>query len=393
MDRSVGKLEKPQKIRIAYDVQPLVSYTRTGIENVTISVLESMVALHADITLTYFSKGKTDKELHDVLTYGAKGAKLCPCAFFRSMTYNALWLFLPVPYRWFFRYEAELTHFQNNYVPPGVKGKTVATIHDIIPLLHPEWVTRKAGLRARLCSVRSCKRADHIVTDSHYSKLQIVEHCKVSPEKITVIPCALDHGRFHEAADAAMIQRAKENYGIDGDYYFYIGSVVPHKNLGMLIRAYARALDKDAALPMLVLGGGGRSREALDALAAELGVGSRVKLIGYVDDAYVPALMHGAVAFVFPSLYEGFGLPPLEAMACGTPVVCSNATSLSEVVCDAGILLNPEDPEAWAEALITVARDRDKCTLLRWKGLMRAKLFTREAMMEKLRAVYAQVKG
>lgn len=382
---------KTESIKIAYDVQPLLSLHRTGIEYVTINVLEKMLDAGEDITLLYFTGGRKEQDVANVSKYQLRGAKLRPCDYFSSAVYNALWLLLPVPYSWFFKYDANISHFQNNYVPPGVKGKTVATIHDIIPLLHPEWVTKKASLRAKLCARSSCRRATHIVTDSYYSKTQIVEHCGVKPEKVTVIPCGVDRERFRPDIGADDIEKSKREYGIKGEYFFYIGSIVPHKNLAMLIRAYAQAYSKRPELPLLILGGGGRQTEELNALIESLGMKERIRLIGYVHDAFVPGLTAGAKAFLFPSCYEGFGLPPLEAMCCGTPVICSNATSLPEVVCDAGILLNPDDVDSWAEALSRIDSEEELRKTLCEKGLERAKGFTRDAMMERLMQVYHRV--
>jgi len=259
--------------------------------------------------------------------------------------------------------------------PLSAPCPTVVTIHDLFFIGYPgrrrplydAAMTRLARLYAT--------GAGAVITDSEHSRRAIVERLGLAAERTVVIPVGLG-AEFRPAVPSAA-QRAR--YGLGPGYALYVGNFLPHKNLPRLLRAWVTLPEPLAAGLRLVLAGGARAgRPALEALVASLGLGERVVFAGLVDDADLPALYGGATAVVLPSLEEGFGLPALEAMACGAPVVASRRGALPEVVADAGVLVDPEDESALAAALARVLGSADERVSLVQRGLARAAQFTGE---------------
>lgn len=276
------------------------------------------------------------------------------------------------------------------FLSPYYKGPLVApcpvvlTIHDLLFIgyagqrrpLYDATMTRVARLYAR--------RAAAIVADSEYSKRAIVARLGLAPAKVTVIPVALGA----EFRPEPLTDAVKLRYGIASPYILYVGNFMPHKNLPRLLSAYAGLPGPLRAGHALVLAGGGRAgRPALEALAARLGVAERVMFPGLVDDRDLPALYAGAAVFVLPSLEEGFGLPALEAMACGAPVVASNRGALPEVVGDAALTVDPEAEAEIVDALARVLSDAALARDLAGRGRARAPLFSSERTAERVVAL------
>ena len=232
----------------------------------------------------------------------------------------------------------------------------------------------------------------------------LVRHTGVHSEKITVIHHGLSE-RFQPVASPDLLAAAQARYGISGPYFFYIGTIQPRKNLTRLIEAFAMLEARDlgleaseevarsnpqplaSSLRLVIAGKRGWLTEAIERRAAELGVADRVLFTGYVPDGDVPALLSGALGFVFPSLYEGFGMPVLEAMACGAPVLASNSSSLPEVAGDAALLVDPTNTAAIAAAMARLAQEPALRAELRARGLARAAQFTWERCAEQTLAV------
>jgi glycosyltransferase involved in cell wall biosynthesis len=252
---------------------------------------------------------------------------------------------------------------------------TVITIHDLFFIGYPG---RRRPLydRAMTALARLYARgAAAIVTDSEHSRRAIVERLGLPAGRVSVIPVGLG-GEFAPATPSPG-QRAR--YGLGARYALYVGNFLPHKNLSRLLRAWAALPDDVRAAHRLVLAGGDRAgRPALEALARTLGIASDVVFPGLVDDDDLPAVYGGAAVLVLPSLDEGFGLPALEAMACGTPVIASRRGALPEVVGDAGVLVDPEDARALGTTLARVLASEDERAALARRGLARAATFTAE---------------
>lgn len=271
----------------------------------------------------------------------------------------------------------------------------VASIHDLAFEHLPRTFKRRSSMQLRLTVRHTARRAAHIITLSEYSRRDIMETYGIAPERITVTPAAAPDS-FGPVTDPEELARVRDIYGIEGDYILSLGSIQPRKNLSRLIAAYSslRNAQPGAKLPQLVLAGkcAWLYDETLQTIS-ELEVGSSVILTGYVPQAHLPALYSGALCFVYPSYFEGFGLPPLEAMKCGTAVIVGNRTSLPEVVGDAGVLVDPFNVGEIASAIERVIGDPGLRSQLRARGLEQAKLFNWRETARQTLAVYQQASG
>jgi glycosyltransferase involved in cell wall biosynthesis len=260
--------------------------------------------------------------------------------------------------------------------PPFVKTKVVSVIHDISYEHLPETFNRRSRFQMKLTIRHTAKRAAHILAPSEYSRQDIIDTYKIDPTRISTIPLAAPEF-YKPIPDADVLKDAKSRYGLPDDYILAVGSIQPRKNLVRLMSAYALLMQKGHDLPPLVLAGkkAWLADETLEGEALKA-VKDKVIFTGYVPDCDLPSLYSGAICFVYPSFFEGFGLPPLEAMQCGTPVITGNLTSLPEVVGDAGILVDPYNIEQIAAALERVLGDEQLRSDLSKRGLERASLFT-----------------
>ena len=259
---------------------------------------------------------------------------------------------------------------------------SVATVHDLGPLVCPEEaasVNAFDGLLLRL-SLAGLKCSDRIVTRSEYTRQTVCTHLRVDPQRVHVTPGGIDTERFRPIAGAKIW--LAERYGLardDGVYnLLYVGTEAPRKNLGVLLQSMAVLKRQHLAMRLLKVGGPGhpRARAALLAQIEELGLERDVLFLGAVADDELPRLYSAADLVVLPSLVEGLGLPVLEGMACGSPVVCSDAGALPEVAADAAVVVDPRDVQGLAEAIAAVAQNVDLRERLVQKGLHRVRGFS-----------------
>jgi glycosyltransferase involved in cell wall biosynthesis len=284
----------------------------------------------------------------------------------------------------------DLFHGTNYCVPVFAPCPTVVTIHDLSLYAQAHTHEAKNVQRGKRRIPVMARRADMIIAPSEATKREIIQHLKIHPERIRVV---------YEAAREKMKPLLPKDcagvlhkHGIEPPYLLYTGTIEPRKNLRTLLRAYHELLHVTEHRPTLVLcGGRGWMEEEVFDLIAELKLQRMVKCTGYVDDADLPALYSACEVFVYPSLYEGFGLPPLEAMACGAPVVTSNTSSLPEVVGEAGVLVNPHEMRELAAAIINLLNDATQRENLGRAGCERAKQFSWERAAHETQAVYDQV--
>ncbi|MBW4657758.1 MAG: glycosyltransferase family 4 protein [Drouetiella hepatica Uher 2000/2452] len=254
------------------------------------------------------------------------------------------------------------------------KIPAVVVVHDLIPLRFPQW-TSPLTQYSRYYVPQVLAQAEHIICNSAATAQDIVDYFHIPAKKITPILLAHDASHFKVPESSA-----SENHALRSDrpYFFYIGRPDPYKNLHRIISAFA-ALSKDSAQDYDLWIAGSRDRRytpLLQAQADELAVGNRVKFLDYVAYQDLPQLMRGAIGLVFPSLWEGFGFPVLEAMACGTPVITSNLSSLPEVAGDAALLVNPYREAEIAAAMQTLIDDEGTRSQLQTAGLARASQFS-----------------
>ncbi len=277
------------------------------------------------------------------------------------------------------------------YALPLLRGaRGVVTVHDLSFLLYPAAFNRVNRLYVAAITRATVRRADAVIADSENTRRDIIRLLGVAADKVVAIPLGVDDQ--YRALPAAEIEAFRARQGLPERFILFLGTLEPRKNLTTLVRAYAALRARDAQTPPLVLAGGAGWRYSpLFGLVEELGLKDSILFPGFVPQADLPLWYAAATVFAYPSLYEGFGLPPLEALACGTPVVTSTASSLPEVVGDAALLADPHDPEALADALRQVLTRPGLRDDLRQRGLARAADFTWTRTAEVTADVYHRV--
>jgi glycosyltransferase involved in cell wall biosynthesis len=289
------------------------------------------------------------------------------------------------------REAADLYHSPYYLMPYALPCRTVATIHDLIPARFPESLPRPRlaplfNLLIRLCAWR----ADHLIVDSDATRDDLVHDRIGAPERMTRVHLGVDSRFRPQPVDE--VSRYGQRAGLARPYLLYLGINKPHKNLAALLRAWALLPEPLRQEHMLVLAGPQDPRYTKDRVLIELlGIVESVRWIGRVPEEELPLLYAGATGLVFPSLYEGFGLPILEAMACGVPVACSDASSMPEIAGDAALLFDPANVHAMAAALGQLLSDATLRAGLTDRGLARAQAFTWERAAAETLQVYRRV--
>jgi glycosyltransferase involved in cell wall biosynthesis len=288
------------------------------------------------------------------------------------------------------RERPDLLHALGFVSPFAWRGRTVVTVYDLSFLRYPDvyrWANR-TYLGA--FTPPSLRRADRVITISEDARRDVIELCGVAPEKVTAILLAADE-RFRPAAPDAMAA-FKQLKQLPERFVLYQGTLQPRKNLETLVRAYAQLRSQGSDDHILVIAGGrGWSYDSIFELTRQLGLEDCVRFPGFVPDDELALWYSSATVFAFPSRFEGFGLPLLEAMACGTPVVSSSASSLPEVVGDAGLLVDPSDVDGLAVALRDLMDDEPRRNALSVAGLARAATFSWQRMASETVQVYREV--
>jgi glycosyltransferase involved in cell wall biosynthesis len=290
------------------------------------------------------------------------------------------------------RARADLFHAPHYVVSPLVRCPFIVTIHDCIHLRFPEYLpNRFAPTVARTMMRGAARRSKRILTVSQASKQDILHYLHVPTEKVEVIYNGLDE-RLATAPDREAVVNVRDRFQLDAPFILYTGNIKPHKNIDRLIEAYSILRRRGfQTTKLLIIGDDVSKYPNLRRLVHRFQLHQYVRFLGFVPDATLAALYRLASVFVFPSLYEGFGLPPLEAMAAGTPVVTSNISSLPEVVGDAALLVDPMDAGAIADAMARILNDTDLRTALIARGRERVKAFSWQRSVRRIRDVYSEV--
>jgi glycosyltransferase involved in cell wall biosynthesis len=276
--------------------------------------------------------------------------------------------------------------------PPVLPCRLVVTVHDLSFEHLPETFKRRSRAQLRLTVRRTVRKASHVLTLSEFSRRDVIETYHVDPARVSVTPAAAP-AHFGPVTDETELRRIRQTYGIESDYIFSLGSIQPRKNLVRLIEAYKslRRIRGQSKLPKLVIAGkrGWLDREIFRA-AAESEFARDILFTGYVPDIDLPAFFSGATSFVYPSYFEGFGLPVLEAMQCGTPVIAGDRTSIPEIAGGAALMFDPFDTVALSQALARIVDDAELRASLRQRGLQRAQKFSWTTTAELTLQVYQQ---
>jgi len=285
----------------------------------------------------------------------------------------------------------DLLHCPKSAIPFRSPCPVVVTLHDLIPLRHPETEKFAARLYWRLQIPIAARRSDFIITDSEHARQEIMADFHVPGERIRAIMLGFDPD-MNRARDEASARKVRDRYHLPDNYILYVGTIQPRKNLATLIEAF-HLLKREQGISskLVIVGRKGWLYDQLFSRINELGLEEEILFTGFVPDEELPFIYDRAAVFVYLSLFEGFGLPPLEAMACGVPVITSNTTSLPEVVGEAGITLPPTDVNRVCEALGQVLGDKALAASMRRKGLERARMFSWEAAARETLEVYETV--
>lgn len=291
---------------------------------------------------------------------------------------------LHFPYKKLRKFKPDILHVPHYNIPIFYHGKMVVTIHDLIHIILPEFLpNRFAYFYARFMIGLACKKSIHIFTVSENTKNDLIKIFHVKPEKITVTYNGVDGG--FKVKGKSQIEYLYDKFSIPSDkkILMYVGNLKPHKNLERLLEAYSKINNIEDT--KLVLVGKAFKSENLNVIETKLKIKDKVVHTGVVDKNELVDLYNLADLFVFPSLYEGFGIPPLEAMACGTPVICSNNSSLPEVVGDAAVMFNPYSVKDIKLSIEKVLNNAKLSRSLILNGLKRAKLFTWDSIGKQIK--------
>ncbi len=386
-------------MKINFDAEPICAPQPTGIGMVEIELCKRIIKKYPEneYLFTCFSLRNTAEKRERIKNRSDERVKVKTFPLLSSGLYKMIGSVIPLPYRMFFGGKSEITHFFNFIIPFGVKGKKICTIHDLAFKRYPETVNLKTRKFLEYRIKKTIKRADKIVVVSKFTADELMELYGVPSEKITVIYNGVDFNLYNENVKREEIDKVLEKRELSyGKYFFYLGTIEPRKNIYRMVGAYAKCVSRLKAegkeAPKLVLGGklGWYYDEILERIKRE-NIEDNIRLLGYVDENEKPELYSGALAFLFPSLYEGFGLPIAEAMACGTPVLTSNSTSLVEIAGESAVLCDPLSEDDIAEGMYRLAVEPDLRERLSKSGSQRAKEFDWDSSAEGLYELYKKV--
>jgi glycosyltransferase involved in cell wall biosynthesis len=358
-----------------------------GVGQYVRSLVNAMLAQDASNKYTLITSGRPTREHTFPSASNVRGRSV----FIPDRYLNVLWYRWRLPlYANCFTGPADIYHGLDFGIPPLIgRARKVVTVYDLAFLQHPE--TAVPSLTAYLNKVvpESVAAADVVAAISHATKQALIEHYKTPPEKITVVPCGIAPD-FQRVGDAALLEATRRKFELQHPFVLSVGTLEPRKNhLGLIKALYTVQKSKPAMLALA--GGQGWLYEETRRVVTELKLENKVRFLGRVTEPELLALYSLADVFAFPSFFEGFGMPPLEAMACGTPVITSNTSSLPEVAGDAAMLVDPHDTDAIANAIVRVLEDEQLREELRRRGYLQAQRYSWPRAAEKMLAVYQRL--
>lgn len=353
-------------MRIGVDISAIQS-TKSGVDWYTHRVIEEMMELLSpDEQLYLFSNRETEFEEHAASRRNVTVVR-------SGFKYQEPWrqFVLPLLLK---RHKIDVCFFTNFVLSVAASCPMVLTIHDLSVWLYPRTHSLRNVVWARTLVPISTRRSRHIIADSSNTKMDIVRLIKAPTSKVSVIHLGAPDECNPEPQPED--EEAIQHYGIIKPYILFVGTLEPRKNLNTLIKSFDKVAKAKPGVHLVLAGRRGWLAQAIFDELEQRDLLGRVHITGYVKEQYLPALYRQASAFIYPSLYEGFGLPPLEAMSSGTPVIVSRSSSLPEVVGDAGLFVDPLDADDMARAMEAVVGDAELAGSLRKKGLERAKQFS-----------------
>ena len=358
-----------------------------GIGRYTRELIHALLALSSD---NYYSFFYASRKSLQPSAFSLQPSKIIRLPFHDKWLMR-LWhrLRIPLPVE-LVTGKIDLFHSPDFTLPPTLPGvPTLLTVHDLSFIRDPDsaWPSLRAFLNQAV--PRSVKRATHVLADSQATKDDLIELFGTPMDKITVLYSGVD-ARFAPVHDRLSLDRVCAKYGLTRPFILSVGTLQPRKNYARLIQAFAQ-LANEVPHQLIITGGKGWMFGDIFTLVKSLGLEQRVRFPGFVDDADLPALYSAADLFAYVSLYEGFGLPLLEAMACGTPVIGSNTSSLPEVIGEVGLQVDPRNVDAIANALKMMLTQSDLRDRSMVAGLDRARRFTWEQAARELLVIYDRI--
>ncbi len=340
---------------------------RTGTENYSVQVIRGLVQVGRDHRFRLYLRPWPSPP-HGLLPEG-------PHVHWRRVGPHRLWTHVGLS-REMLRNPPDVLFVPAHVVPIYHPRATVVTVHDIGYRYYPQHHTLLSRLYLDLSTRLSCRAARRVIADSQSTARDLMHEYRVAPHKITVVYPGVNPAMAR--ADGMAQEVVRRRYGLARPFLLYLGTIQPRKNLSRLIEAFARLPRDVGNVDLALVGGTGWLVGEVFRRVGELGLEDRVHFLGYVPDGDLPALLSAAECFVMPSLYEGFGLPVLEAMACGTPVVCSDASSLPEAAGDAALYFSPHDTDGMAEAMARMLTDTGLRQTLVERGYAHVRRFSWE---------------
>lgn len=378
---------KNKKCRLAIDGHVLLQKEKTGVGQTAKYLINELIKnkdLDIQINIVDFFGYRCRGFIKH---YKKQGCRIKFCWWLPYSVYYKIFEKFRIPYFFLFGRRSDITLFFEYQVPYGVGTKTADYIYDVNYKVYPDTV-QKSDLRWLNKKLQIyCERSDMIITISEFSKKEIEKYLGIDDRKIHVVPCGVDCEKYSRKFSINRIFEVSKKYGIEEKYILYMGTLEPRKNIKVLIEAYHILAEKKARLPKLVIAGKkGWMYEELFQMAADFGLNDRILFTGYIENDDIAALMSGAELFVFPSLYEGFGIPPLEAMACGTPVIISDTEALLETVGENAVAFRSGDAIDLSDKINWLIEDEEIREKLSYAGRKWAEKKTWEKSAEELKA-------
>lgn len=369
-------------MKVGVDISPLTAH-RTGVGTYVYELIHAFARVQSDVKISGYAAGLTPVEAGEVPT---------------TMQYRQLRLPLSAIHKTWRAFKCptiesiardrlDVVHATNFFLPPVKSARRVLSVHDISFTSCPEWVDARVVKPYAEHMMRFCDRADAILVFSEFTKMEVVSKYGTLPEKVHVTP----HGIRQDwcSCDSEQARKIVASSGIDGPYILFVGTIEERKNIHGILEAFEQLGDLPHKL--VLVGGMGWMSTPFEEIVLKRGLKDRVVLPGYVHADSLPAFYKAAEAFVFPSLYEGFGFPVLEAFSSDCPVITSNDTSLPGVGGDAAIYVDPMNPEELAKAIRSVVTDSALANDLRKKGRARVKEFSWDRTAQMTLDVYRSV--
>lgn len=380
-------------MKISFEGQVLCSNYKTGIGWYAFNIINKIINLGSahqfEINIFDFLCNLKSYQQINNLFRSHDTLNINKCIWFHNGVYIRNQDLLSfIPYNSLFNSHAQVAHFFNYFIPKNIKSKTVVTIYDMVYKLYPETMYKSNYDLLSKNTQRSAQAADIILTISENSKEEIVDLLNVPDEKVKIAYPATDTSVFYPKTEVTDRNILINKYGIDREYILYLGTLEPRKNIPALVKAFKIVSNENQDIKLVLAGGKGWKYNEIFTLVQQLKLEDRIIFTGYIDEGDIPVVLSNAIMFVFPSIYEGFGMPPLEAMACGTPVIVSNSSSLPEVVGDAGIQVEPKDIERMANEMGRLINDTELRKHYSKKGIVQAKKFSWEQSAKTVLDIY-----